>query len=93
MNDILEHEPEHASVFNPVVEPYVPAGQFVQLAAPPVEYVPAAHEDGHDFVAPAAPQHPASTLLHELCDVPPVDERYVPARHLFGHELVDFAPP
>ena len=43
-----EHEPEHAAVFSPVVSPYVPAGQFEQLAAPPVEYVPAAHFAGQD---------------------------------------------
>jgi hypothetical protein len=60
------HEPVHAAAVNPVVDPYSPAAQLVQLTALPVLYAPTAHTFVHvATVRPAvAPYLPAAQGVH-----------------------------
>ena len=47
---MLKHEPVHAAVVRPYVEPQVPAGQGVQALAPASEYLPGGQRLTHEEV-------------------------------------------
>jgi len=79
--------PVHDAVVRPVVEPYLPAGQLVQVALPPVLYCPATQIDCVEIEEPVGQKYPGLQSPVQLLEVAP-GFPYLPAVHCPLHAAV-----
>lgn len=82
------HGPLHAAVGSAVADPYKPALQLVQLAAPARLNLPVGHAAADAFTEPATQKYPAEHGPVQVETFKPREAPYLPAAHCPLHAAV-----